>query len=271
MTIPLSLSPPAMLAPTAKPVTFAFPGTGPDAGRQEASHPHQVAAHPSGKQLLVPDLGSDKVWVLDRDEETKAWKVCGEVPTVAGHGPRHLVVKGKFQTRGMGHVLTETQDETMYVMNELLTSVTAYSYHTDPKQTKAVKTLPTLTPPKELSPGMLGAEILLAPASASYQEPLIYGSNRNDPLPEGDSIAIYSPATSSDSTSGFELIAEVHTGINHLRALAFGGPEDKYVIAGGLNGGGIKIYERVESGRALKEVAKLEAGVVKSPTSFVMV
>jgi len=255
MTIPLSLSPPTMLAPTAKPVTFAFPGTGPDAGRQEASHPHQVAAHPSGKQLLVPDLGSDKVWVLDRDEETKAWKVCGEVPTVAGDGPRHLVVK----------------DETMYVMNELLTSVTAYSYHTDAKQTKAVKTLPTLTPPKELSPGMLGAEILLTPASASYPEPLIYGSNRNDPLPEGDSIAIYSPASSSDSISGFDFIAEVHSGLNHLRALTFGGPEDKYVIAGGMNGGGIKIFERVESGRALKEVAKLEAGVVKSPTSFVMV
>lgn len=75
---------------------LAFPGVGPDADRQEASHPHQVAPHPSGKELLIPDLGSDKIWRLEKEEESGSWKVAGEIAAKPGYGPRHLVVKGEF-------------------------------------------------------------------------------------------------------------------------------------------------------------------------------
>lgn len=73
---------------------FAFPGLGPIKDRQEGSHPHQIYPHPSGTQLLVPDLGSDKVWILVKDPESKSWKVNGSIPTPPGSGPRHIAVKG---------------------------------------------------------------------------------------------------------------------------------------------------------------------------------
>ncbi|KAG8989380.1 hypothetical protein FRB90_002287 [Tulasnella sp. 427] len=244
-----NLSPPALLAPPNQPVKFGFPGTGPDADRQEGSHPHQVAVHPSGKELLIPDLGSDKVWTLERNAETKSWEVKGELQAKPGHGPRHLVVKG----------------ETVYVLNELESTLSTYPLPAAGAKESACLSL--LTPPTQPAKGMLGAEILLTESTSSFPETLIYASNRNDPHPEGDSIAIYAPA---DSAHGFSLVNEVRTGLNHLRAVVFGGEEDRYLVVGGLNGGGIKVFERTEGGRNLKQVAHLEAGVVEKPTGLVV-
>ncbi|KAG8899093.1 hypothetical protein FRB99_006944 [Tulasnella sp. 403] len=259
-TIPLSLNPPALLAPATQPVKFAFPGTGPVEDRQEASHPHQVAVHPSGQQLLIPDLGGDKIWKLGRDPNTQSWKVTGQVSVKPGYGPRHLAVRGEFPIRVEG--------VTMYVINELESSLSAYSYDATEKG-EAIETscLSMLTPPAVPAKGMLGAEVLLSEATAAYPEALVYASNRNDPHEAGDSIAIFSTA---DSASGFQLVNEVRTGLNHLRAVAFGGKEDKYLVAGGLNGGGIKIFERVDQGKSLRQIAHLEHGVVERPTSFVV-
>ncbi|KAG8896348.1 hypothetical protein FRC00_006091, partial [Tulasnella sp. 408] len=235
-----NLSPPALLAPPNQPVKFDFPGTGPDADRQEGSHPHQVAVHPSGKELLIPDLGSDKVWTLGRNAETQSWEVKGELQTKAGHGPRHLIVKG----------------ETVYVLNELENTMSTYPLPAAGAKESACLSL--LTPPTQPAKGMLGAEVLLSESTPAYPEPLIYASNRNDPHAEGDSIAIF---TTADSAGGFSLVKEVRTGLNHLRAVTFGGEEDKYLVVGGLNGGGIKVFERTDGGRNLKEVAHLGAGV----------
>jgi hypothetical protein len=50
------------------------------------------------------------------------------------------------------------------------------------------------------------------------------------------------------------------------------GDNNAYLIAGGMKGGGIKIYERVSADQGyLKEVASLATGVVDQPSSFVWV
>lgn len=155
----------------------------------------------------------------------------------------------------------------MYVVDELDSTVTVYSYPSE-SEVKTVKTVSSLTPPTEAAEGMLGAEILLSKASSpAFPEPLIYVSNRNDPHAEGDSVAVF---TTEDSAEGFGLVAEIRTGMKHLRALTLGGKDDRYVVAGGASGGGIKVFERVEKGRGLKELVHLEEGVVASPTCFVM-
>lgn len=109
--------------------------------------------------------------------------------------------------------------------------------------------------------GMLSAEILLPRPNASYTEPYLYASNRNDPSPEGDVIAIFSIA----DPEKLELVAEVRSGLKHLRGMLFGGQDDKYLIAGGVRGGGVKIFERVDGGRGLKEVA---SAPLEAPTGF---
>lgn len=140
-----------------------------------------------------------------------------------------------------------------------------------------MKTLSVLTSPDQFVDYMLGAALLLPAPSPSFPEPLIYTSNRNDPHPEGDTIAIIKPATAS---SEVELIGEVRTGLHHIRGVALGGEDDRYLVVGGLTdgsnlpkgikGGGIKVFERVDQGRSLKEVAYLEEDHVDLPTSFLI-
>jgi 6-phosphogluconolactonase (cycloisomerase 2 family) len=110
---------------------------------------------------------------------------------------------------------------------------------------------------------MLAAEILLPKPNSSFPTPYIYISNRNDPSPEGDIISIFD--FTSDSRK-LELIAEVRSGLKHVRSIMFGGEDDKYLIAGGVNGGGVKVFERINGGKALKEVAKNQG--ITAPTAF---
>lgn len=121
-------------------------------------------------------------------------------------------------------------------------------------------------------------EIVLSPSTTSHPDPLIYVSNRNEPLPAGDTIAVYAPHHSSslrstssgqsgaDTSSGaeFRYVGSVATGLKHLRAISLGGPESQYLVAGGAQGGGVKIFER--NGASLKEIASVD---VEKPTSFV--
>ena len=58
----------------------------------------------------------------------------------------------------------------------------------------------------------------------------------------------------------------MRTGLNHLRGMAFGGPDDKFLVAGGANGGGVKVFERIDDGKSLKLVASNDS--VKAPTGF---
>lgn len=66
-------------------------GTGPNADRQESSHPHQIYFY--GNELLVPDLGADRTWRFQRGA-TGEWEVRGSVEYAPGSGPRHVVVQG---------------------------------------------------------------------------------------------------------------------------------------------------------------------------------
>ena len=115
---------------------------------------------------------------------------------------------------------------------------------------------------------MQAAEILLPKPNATFPDPFIYVSNRNDPSPGGDTIAIFSLAAGETEP---ELVTEVRTGLKHLRGMYFGGGDDNYLIAGGVEGGGVKIFERVEGGKNLKEVASLSEHIVPKPACFLWV
>ena len=86
-TIPLTLEAPYLAAPGA--VALQLTGTGPNADRQESSHPHQVILHPQRDELLVPDLGADKTWRFKKNAQG-TWEIAGHVSYKPGDGPRHL-------------------------------------------------------------------------------------------------------------------------------------------------------------------------------------
>jgi 6-phosphogluconolactonase (cycloisomerase 2 family) len=88
---PISSSTP-YLSP--KPVqVLSFTGSGPVLSRQASSHPHQVVLHPTREEVLIPDLGADKVWRLVN--EGGRWETKDYVDMVPGGGPRHAVVLGE--------------------------------------------------------------------------------------------------------------------------------------------------------------------------------
>lgn len=74
-----------------------FDTAGPNKARQASSHPHQTifnTMNPVEEELLIPDLGADKVWRLKRRNSTARWALHGSVQCEVGGGPRHVVTHG---------------------------------------------------------------------------------------------------------------------------------------------------------------------------------
>ncbi|KAK4080306.1 hypothetical protein Trihar35433_1411 [Trichoderma harzianum] len=88
--------------------TKNFKLTGPpaDPSRQDAPHPHEAVLDPTGKFLLVPDLGMDLIHLYSFDPNTLALKDITPVSVKPGSGPRHLafVVKG---SKTFAYLVTE--------------------------------------------------------------------------------------------------------------------------------------------------------------------
>ncbi|MCY4159280.1 MAG: lactonase family protein [Bacteroidetes bacterium] len=90
-------------------------GSGPNSVRQKSPHPHAIVPDPTGKYCLVPDLGTDEVYIYHLNRENRSLVLAGEAIKIhAGAGPRHLT----FHPSGMGY----------YVLNELDSSISFLSW-----------------------------------------------------------------------------------------------------------------------------------------------
>ncbi|KAF8058603.1 Lactonase, 7-bladed beta-propeller-domain-containing protein [Lyophyllum atratum] len=217
----------------------------PNLTRQESAHPHQVVLHPEREELLVPDLGSDKVWRFVKDLQG-VWKPMGHVHFTPGSGPRHVAL----------------YRDLLYTVCELSNTVCAHALPALPEESTLLATAPTMEHPLPLPNDMLASEILIPPPNVTFPTPYLYVSNRNDLSSKGDTIAIFDITEPKE----LRLVAEVRTGLKHVRAMEFGGLDDCWLIVGGMNEGGVKIFERVQGGRGLKLVAEKQD--VKTPTGF---
>ena len=242
-------------------------GSGLDVDRQASSHPHQVIPHPTREELFVPDLGADKTWRLNKSADG-VWEVSGHISYHGGEGPRHVAFYGKPPLRsppphiasGILTLRTKTGDN-VYTILELTSFVTAYKVPPLPEEPTFLISTPTKRNPLPYPNDMLAAEILIPTPNERFPSPYLYVSNRNDPSPEGDTISIFAIA---DDT--LDLISEVATGLKHVRGMMFGGQSSEWLVVGGTHGGGVKVFERVEGGKNIKEVAHDPS--VKSPTGF---
>jgi 6-phosphogluconolactonase (cycloisomerase 2 family) len=164
--IPYSLKgPPYFLPPHHLPVEFK--GSGPHKDRQSSSHPHQVISH--NDEVLVPDLGADKVWRLRKDAEGR-WTVHGHVSSESGSGPRHIVVYGKdFASTNTITTLTHPclpKEGILYILNELSNTLSAHTLPPILEESKQLSSLPTVA---KAHPGMMaGNEIHILKVSFSF-------------------------------------------------------------------------------------------------------
>jgi len=148
-------------------------GAGVDPNRQEGPHAHSVTVDPANRLVLVADLGLDRMMVY-RLDATRGKLVPNATPWVSvapGAGPRHFAF---HPSGGYG-----------YVVNELDSTITAFTYDASEGILVELHTVPAL--PEGFEGTSYCADIHLAP-SGRY----LYASNRGD-----DSVVIYhvDPAT----------------------------------------------------------------------------
>ncbi|KZS96557.1 3-carboxy-cis,cis-mucoante lactonizing enzyme [Sistotremastrum niveocremeum HHB9708] len=238
LQIPFTLNPPRLAQSPYPPIQFQIAKPGPNKERQDKSHPHQIYYEKSRDEIFVPDLGADKIRRLVRSSDDKTRWVVNENESIdvkSGSGPRHVLIK----------------DNILYIVAELTSELITYSLDSSPKHLKTLSTLST--PP---SKDALASEIIIS--TSGYH---ILVANRNSDDPRGDPIAVFTPHPK------FERVGEIWTGLKHGRGMQFS-KNGKYLIAGGVNGGGVKVYEWTDSTGSAKEIAKLD---VEKPTDFVWV
>ena len=132
-----SLAPPAAL--------LALPGRpGPDPVQQRGSHPHQIAWDPMERYAVVPDKGTDQVFVLRFDPAGPRFEIAGRFAARPGSGPRHIAF---HPTRPYA-----------FVAYELSAEVGVYRYDAETGGLDLRAVHPTV--PADAAPGATAAEVL---------------------------------------------------------------------------------------------------------------
>ncbi len=138
---------------------FGVTGKGPNTARQEAPHPHQTLFDPAGAFAFGPDLGTDKVWswTLSAAGKLTANSNLPYDQVASGSGPRHMAFhpSGKF----------------VYVIDEMVSSITAFSYNAVAGTFIWLQTVSTLPP--DFAGSSSTAEIIVHQSGK-----FVYGSNR---------------------------------------------------------------------------------------------
>lgn len=142
-------------------------GSGPNRERQEAAHAHWIETTPDNRFAVAADLGLDELLVYHFDAANGSL-TPNDPPfakTEPGAGPRHVAFShdGRF----------------VYSVNELQSTVSAFSYNAAAGTLSPLQTVSTL--PKDFSKENDGAEIAIHPNGR-----FLFASNRGH-----DSIAVF--------------------------------------------------------------------------------
>lgn len=132
--------------------TLAAPGAVP--ARQDAPHLHHAVLDPTGKFILVPDLGSDLVRVYKIACGSVAVTEVAPIKAVTGSGPRHAA----FAVHGKNTYL--------YTVNELSNTISGYSVSyksNDAPEFTRLFDFSTHGPGGSVPAGTKSAEIVVSP------------------------------------------------------------------------------------------------------------
>lgn len=143
-------------------------GSSVDPGRQKSAHAHCAMISPNNRFVMVNDLGLDKVMVYKLNAATSTL-TANDPPSTSvapGSGPRHFAF--------------HPNSKYAYAINEMKSTVTAFTYDSKKGVLKESQTISTL--PQDFKGASTTAEIFLHPNGK-----FLYGSNRGH-----DSIAVFS-------------------------------------------------------------------------------
>jgi len=189
-------------------------GSGPNKERQEGPHAHWIGTSPDNRFALAVDLGLDQVIVYGFDPIKGVFTpmLSGFAIVKPGAGPRHLTFhpNGKFA----------------YVLSEMESSVTAFSYQAKTGGLTSLQTISAL--PKDYSGPKEAAEIAVH-ASGKF----LYTSNRGH-----DSITVFA----IDEKKGtLKSLGQVLTGGKTPRHFAID-PTGAYLLAENQESNNIVVF-----------------------------
>ncbi|KAJ4339009.1 hypothetical protein N0V95_007902 [Ascochyta clinopodiicola] len=154
-------------------LNYTLDGPGADPDRQEAPHPHQVLVDPTGKYLLVTDLGSDKIHINKINKRSGKLTKCPPAKTLYGAGPRHAAFWTPTHSKSR---VAHGKGVMLYVANELFNTVTGWSVSYPRRGCLELTPQQTVTPYKGNSSAPDGASL----GEIRIQENFLYTSNRGD-------------------------------------------------------------------------------------------
>jgi len=186
---------------------------------------------PTGKFLLVPDLGADRTYIYAHDASSSSLTPHGHAESAQGAGPRHL----KFSPDG----------RFVYVLNELKQTVDAFTWDRKAGSLQSIGTFAGLTDDEKAGTDrILASEIRIHPNGK-----FPYTANRRH-----NSISVFSIDSSSGQLTRYQNIpAEV----NWPRSFNIE-PTGKWLLCAGQNSSTVAVFAiDPESGKlTLSENAK---------------
>jgi 6-phosphogluconolactonase len=153
---------------------------GPHRVRQVSSHPHDIVFDPSGRFVVVPDLGLDRTFVFRFDP---ARGQLTEASTVDGR-----------PTSGPRHVAFHPARPVMWILNELDSTMTTCEWDGERGALRPVQVISTLR--TGYTGNSTAAELAVAPSGA-----FVYASNRG-----GDDICVYAVDQGNGTLSPVEWV-----------------------------------------------------------------
>ncbi len=213
-----------------EPVTFLrHTGSSVNTSRQKEAHAHCFVISPEGKYAFAADLGTDQVmcYRLNAEEGSIAANSQPFVRLPPGSGPRHLT----FHPNG----------KWMYVINELLNTVTRFDYAADSGWLVERETSPTL--PADFKDASYTADLKITPNGK-----FLYGTNRGH-----DSLACYRIAEDGKLTL-LEIVPSLGKGPQNLAITADSG----LLLCANMAGSNLAVFKIGSEGKLAAAGAPIE-------------
>ncbi len=207
-------------------------GSSADPARQKEPHAHSIYTDPAAKFVYACDLGTDKIngYRFDAAKGTITPDETATGTVAPGSGPRHLALHPK--------------QDFAYVINEMLSTITAFKRNPASGALSEIGTISTL--PADFSGNSSTAEIFVHPSGK-----FLYGSNRGH-----DTIAAFA----IENDGGLNLIGHTPIGGKVPRNFAID-PTGRWLLAAGQESGDITVFKiDADTGKLAPTGGRVEIG-----------